>query len=159
MLATNESLDRAVGPDGGVISIRLVKKWNEEPGDWDDDDDPVDLVKNGDLVRLEHVPTGRNLHAHREPAPLTTRHFQVTGYGEVSGRTSRFGSGPQRSQCASDERVFITIENISSPCGGSEAACRKRRRGTHRRRWLAGWLAGCPFSPTPNRFPLEALPD
>ncbi|XP_042883958.1 protein O-mannosyl-transferase 2-like isoform X2 [Penaeus japonicus] len=59
----------------------LVKKWNEEPGDWEDDD-PVELVKNGDLIRLEHVPTGRNLHSHREPAPVTKRHHQVTGYGE-----------------------------------------------------------------------------
>lgn len=63
--------------------FRLVKKWNEEPGDWEDDD-PVELVKNGDLIRLEHVPTGRNLHSHREPAPVTKRHHQVTGYGEVS---------------------------------------------------------------------------
>ncbi|XP_068203321.1 protein O-mannosyl-transferase 2 isoform X1 [Palaemon carinicauda] len=59
----------------------LVKKWNEEPGDWEDDD-PVELVKNGDLIRLEHVPTGRNLHSHRENAPVTKRHHQVTGYGE-----------------------------------------------------------------------------
>ncbi|KAB7493705.1 Protein O-mannosyl-transferase 2 [Armadillidium nasatum] len=59
----------------------LVKKWNEEPGDWEDEE-PVELVKNGDLIRLEHVPTGRNLHSHREPAPVTKRHFQITGYGE-----------------------------------------------------------------------------
>ena len=62
---------------------RVVKKWNEEPGDWEDEDEPIELVKNGDLIRLEHVPTGRNLHSHREAAPVTKRHFQVTGYGEV----------------------------------------------------------------------------
>lgn len=60
----------------------LVKKWNEEPGDWEDEDEPIELVKNGDLIRLEHVPTGRNLHSHREAAPVTKRHHQVTGYGE-----------------------------------------------------------------------------
>ncbi|KAK4298489.1 hypothetical protein Pmani_029173 [Petrolisthes manimaculis] len=59
----------------------LVKKWNEEPGDWEDDG-PTELVKNGDLIRLEHVPTGRNIHSHREPAPVTRRHHQITGYGE-----------------------------------------------------------------------------
>ncbi|MCL4119094.1 UNVERIFIED_CONTAM: hypothetical protein GTU68_019371 [Idotea baltica] len=59
----------------------LIKKWNEEPGDWEDNE-PVETVKNGDLIRLEHVPTGRNVHSHREPAPVTKRHFQVTGYGE-----------------------------------------------------------------------------
>lgn len=35
------------------------------------------------MIRLEHVPTKRNLHSHREPAPITTKHYQVTGYGEV----------------------------------------------------------------------------
>uniref|UniRef100_A0A0P4VRA3 Protein O-mannosyl-transferase 2 n=1 Tax=Scylla olivacea TaxID=85551 RepID=A0A0P4VRA3_SCYOL len=60
----------------------LVKKWNEEPADWEDEDEPIELVKHGDLVRLEHVPTGRNLHSHREAAPVTKRHHQVTGYGE-----------------------------------------------------------------------------
>lgn len=34
-------------------------------------------------MRLEHTQTRRNLHSHRETAPLTKKHFQVTGYGEV----------------------------------------------------------------------------
>ena len=46
--------------------------------------DETILLKHGDLVRLEHKTTGRNLHSHREPAPLTKKHLQVTGYGEVS---------------------------------------------------------------------------
>lgn len=46
--------------------------------------DSVAIVKHGDLVRLEHVQTRRNLHSHREAAPLTRKHYQVTGYGEVS---------------------------------------------------------------------------
>ncbi|KAL4237411.1 Protein O-mannosyl-transferase 2 [Mactra antiquata] len=41
---------------------------------------PVPL-KNGDLVRLMHLLTGRNLHSHREPAPVTLGHFQVSCYG------------------------------------------------------------------------------
>ncbi|CAA9999698.1 unnamed protein product [Nesidiocoris tenuis] len=46
-------------------------------------DPPIDeirFLKNGDLIRLEHVPTRRNLHSHREPAPITKKHLQVTGY-------------------------------------------------------------------------------
>jgi len=42
----------------------------------------LDWVRNGDLIRLEHKPTQRNLHSHRMPAPVTVRHFQVTGYGK-----------------------------------------------------------------------------
>lgn len=40
------------------------------------------VVRSGDLVRVTHAPTGRNLHSHRERAPLTAKHLQVTGYGE-----------------------------------------------------------------------------
>ncbi|XP_075982905.1 protein O-mannosyl-transferase 2 [Anticarsia gemmatalis] len=42
----------------------------------------VVVVRSGDLVRLMHAQTGRNLHSHREPAPITTKYMQVTGYGE-----------------------------------------------------------------------------
>lgn len=42
------------------------------------------LVKHGDLIRFEHIQTKRNLHSHNEKAPLTKKHYQVTGYGEVN---------------------------------------------------------------------------
>ncbi|XP_006819012.1 protein O-mannosyl-transferase 2-like, partial [Saccoglossus kowalevskii] len=54
----------------------LIKKFDS------DEDNSVDLVKNGDLIRLEHLQTRRNLHSHKEPAPITKKHYQVTGYGE-----------------------------------------------------------------------------
>uniref|UniRef100_A0A8C5G3H0 Protein O-mannosyl-transferase 2 n=1 Tax=Gouania willdenowi TaxID=441366 RepID=A0A8C5G3H0_GOUWI len=40
-----------------------------------------DLVRHGDLIRLEHKETTRNLHSHVHEAPLTKKHHQVTGYG------------------------------------------------------------------------------
>ncbi|KAH8397963.1 hypothetical protein KR222_007494, partial [Zaprionus bogoriensis] len=40
------------------------------------------LLRHGDLVRFEHAVTRRNLHSHSEPAPMTKKHLQVTGYGE-----------------------------------------------------------------------------
>jgi len=44
---------------------------------------PDDIfVRDGDLIRLEHIMTKRNLHSHFELAPITKRHFQVTCYGE-----------------------------------------------------------------------------
>jgi dolichyl-phosphate-mannose-protein mannosyltransferase len=61
-------------------NLFLVKKYNSEPMD---DDDDVEVVKNGDLIRLEHVTTRRNIHSHKEMAPISKKHYQVTGYGEV----------------------------------------------------------------------------
>jgi len=56
----------------------IMKKYDS---DYNQNDD-VQIVKDGHLVRLQHWTTGRNIHSHREPAPVTKRHFQVTGYGE-----------------------------------------------------------------------------
>ncbi|CAH1263588.1 POMT2 [Branchiostoma lanceolatum] len=56
----------------------IIKRYDRNPIP----EDPIQFVKNGDLVRLEHVATRRNLHTHQEPAPITKRHFQVTGYGQ-----------------------------------------------------------------------------
>lgn len=39
-------------------------------------------VRDNDLIILEHVNTKRNLHSHKEQAPITKRHNQVTCYGE-----------------------------------------------------------------------------
>lgn len=60
-------------------NLWVVKKF-------DSDDKPAEpeLVKSGDLVRLEHLITGRNLHSHKEIAPISKKHYQVTGYGDVS---------------------------------------------------------------------------
>ncbi|OQV17106.1 Protein O-mannosyl-transferase 2 [Hypsibius exemplaris] len=41
----------------------------------------VQLIQHGDLVRLTHITTGRNLHSHKVSAPITKIQFQVTGYG------------------------------------------------------------------------------
>ena len=43
--------------------------------EWSNAD--VELVKHGDLIRLEHVMTRRNVHSHQQPAPLSKKQFQV----------------------------------------------------------------------------------
>ncbi|KMQ92342.1 protein o-mannosyl-transferase 2 [Lasius niger] len=58
-------------------NLWLVKKF-----DTDAIPSEPELVKHGDLVRLEHVITRRNLHSHKEIAPISKKHYQVTGYGE-----------------------------------------------------------------------------
>lgn len=60
----------------------VIKKWNQVAPNITDPDIKIELVRNGDLVRLEHKATKRNLHSHNQPAPIAKRHFQVTGYGE-----------------------------------------------------------------------------
>ena len=47
----------------------VLKKWNEEVKN--DPEAEVELVRNGDLVRLEHLTSKRNIHSHLEPAPVS----------------------------------------------------------------------------------------
>jgi len=60
-------------------NLFLVKKYDSEL----DNDEDVELVRNGNLIRLEHITTRRNIHSHKEMAPISKKHYQVTGYGEV----------------------------------------------------------------------------
>ncbi|ODN04599.1 Protein O-mannosyl-transferase 2, partial [Orchesella cincta] len=60
----------------------IIKKFDEAAPKLDNETAPIELIKNGDLIRLEHLVTKRNLHSHRLPAPVTKKQWQVTGYGE-----------------------------------------------------------------------------
>lgn len=70
---------------------KYVKKGEEDSnsnntiidGNKSNDTD-IEFVHHGDFIVLEHIPTKRNLHSHKEHAPVTKKHYQVTGYGEVS---------------------------------------------------------------------------
>jgi len=63
-------------------NVFVIKKWNEEAPNITDPDTEIEFVKSGDLIRLEHLSTRRNMHSHNQPAPVSKRHYQVTGYGE-----------------------------------------------------------------------------
>ncbi|XP_034163663.2 protein O-mannosyl-transferase 2 [Pangasianodon hypophthalmus] len=77
-----------VGAQQQQVTAYLHKDYNnlwlvKRPDD-DDDGDPTgtpELVRHGDIIRLEHKETTRNLHSHLHEAPLTKKHLQVTGYG------------------------------------------------------------------------------
>ncbi|XP_046848331.1 protein O-mannosyl-transferase 2-like isoform X2 [Xenia sp. Carnegie-2017] len=56
----------------------LVKKSTESY----DPNAPVEYVKHLDIIRLEHIPTKRNLHSHAQKSALTQHHYQVSCYGE-----------------------------------------------------------------------------
>ncbi|KAI4520845.1 glycosyltransferase family 39 protein [Schizophyllum commune Loenen D] len=60
-------------------------EWNvmptwEEP-DYNPNDPEIRFLQDGDVIRLQHVSTGRNLHSHTIPAPVTKLNYEVAGYG------------------------------------------------------------------------------
>ncbi|XP_064514892.1 protein O-mannosyl-transferase 2 isoform X3 [Pseudopipra pipra] len=62
-------------------NLWIIKKHDSDTADLSDPLSPVEFVRHGDIIRLEHKETSRNLHSHQHEAPLTRKHFQVTGYG------------------------------------------------------------------------------
>ncbi|KAJ6661298.1 hypothetical protein lerEdw1_015435 [Lerista edwardsae] len=61
-------------------NLWIIKKHSLNK-DSSDPSIPVEFVRHGDVIRLEHKETSRNLHSHQHEAPLTRKHLQVTGYG------------------------------------------------------------------------------
>ncbi|PLW41557.1 hypothetical protein PCASD_09993 [Puccinia coronata f. sp. avenae] len=45
---------------------------------------PIRLLKHGSVIRLVHVMTGKNMHTHPIPAPITTLNNEVAGYGNAT---------------------------------------------------------------------------
>jgi dolichyl-phosphate-mannose-protein mannosyltransferase len=56
----------------------VTPTWQSDPVD---PDGPIRYLQNGDVLRLAHVSTGRNLHSHPIAAPVTKEHHEVAGYG------------------------------------------------------------------------------
>ncbi|KAF0266923.1 hypothetical protein FOG48_04108 [Hanseniaspora uvarum] len=49
---------------------------------WNSTVDGIEYIVEGEEYRLVHVLTGRNLHTHPIPAPVTSSYFEVSGYGD-----------------------------------------------------------------------------
>jgi len=47
-------------------------------------EDPLKFVGDKDVIRLIHAQTGRNLHSHSVPAPVTKADYEVSSYGNVT---------------------------------------------------------------------------
>lgn len=45
---------------------------------------PLKYIGHGDVVRLQHTPTARNLHSHPIPAPITKLNHEVSCYGNAT---------------------------------------------------------------------------
>ncbi|XP_077477713.1 protein O-mannosyl-transferase 2 [Stigmatopora argus] len=75
-----------IGAKQQQITAYLHKDYNNvwvvhRHNDTNSQSGAPDLVRHGDVIRLEHKETSRNLHSHLHAAPLTGKHYQVTGYG------------------------------------------------------------------------------
>ena len=60
------------------IEYTIITHLNSLQQEWESAD--IEFVKHGDLIRLEHILTRRNVHSHQEPAPLSKKQFQVQKY-------------------------------------------------------------------------------
>lgn len=61
--------------------IRTPRKHDDVEYEQPSNPDFVRFVKDGDLVRLQHTVTGRNLHSHPVKAPVSTSEWEVSCYG------------------------------------------------------------------------------
>lgn len=56
---------------------------NRNEADYNAEEEPR-FVGDGSVVRFLHVQTGRNLHSHDIPAPISKKDKEVSGYGNVT---------------------------------------------------------------------------
>lgn len=81
----------------------VLPRWDEPTYD---PNAPLRFLKDGDIIRLRHDPTSRNLHSHPIPAPITKLNHEVSCYGnetvgdhqdhwkvEIVGDTNRGSKG------------------------------------------------------------------
>ena len=60
----------------------IIKHWKPAGQTKNITDVKDDLVRHGDLVTLQHMVTGRNLHSHNHPSVTYKKFYQVSGYGD-----------------------------------------------------------------------------
>ena len=56
----------------------VLPRWDEPPYN---PNDPIRFLKDGDVIRLNHAATTRNLHSHTVLAPVTKLNYEVSCYG------------------------------------------------------------------------------
>ncbi|KAF9258911.1 glycosyltransferase family 39 protein [Marasmius fiardii PR-910] len=60
----------------------ILPTWEEPP--YDEESSVLRFFTDGDVIRLSHAPTTRNLHSHPIPAPVTKQFWEVSGYGNAT---------------------------------------------------------------------------
>ncbi|TFK19151.1 dolichyl-phosphate-mannose-protein mannosyltransferase [Coprinopsis marcescibilis] len=59
----------------------ILPRWDEPTYDPEGE---LRYLQNGDVIRLNHVPTTRNLHSHSVVAPVTKLNYEVSCYGNAT---------------------------------------------------------------------------
>lgn len=67
--------------DNNHWTIRPPRTYDSSLYENPEDESFIRFVKDGDLIRLQHTSTGRNLHSHPVAAPVTTGQWEVSCYG------------------------------------------------------------------------------
>ncbi|KAF9979690.1 Protein O-mannosyltransferase 2 [Mortierella antarctica] len=125
----------------------IVKRIQSQSQDYES----VQTVRDGDVIRLVHEQTKRNLHSHRIKAPVTSAQWEVSGYGNeqvgdindewivevVDEHSSHPKNGILRSLTTSFRLrhnvlgCLLTAENVNLPQWGFrqiEVTCDQRNR-------------------------------
>jgi len=59
----------------------VLSRWDQPQYNPNDE---LKYLSHGDVIRLSHVPTTRNLHSHTVLAPVSKLNYEVSGYGNVT---------------------------------------------------------------------------
>ncbi|KAI8997834.1 Dolichyl-phosphate-mannose-protein mannosyltransferase-domain-containing protein [Pilobolus umbonatus] len=60
---------------------QIMKARSMHTDGIEDSQDEIEYVRDGDIVRLQHLMTKVNLHSHPISAPLSSKNWEVSGYG------------------------------------------------------------------------------
>ena len=56
--------------------VRSLPTWNNEETE-------IEYIQDGEVYRIVHTLSGKNLHSHQVQAPVSVNHYEVTGYGNL----------------------------------------------------------------------------
>lgn len=62
---------------------KIVHPLDDKMASRDYDVDPIEPIRDGDVIRLVHNSTGHLLHSHRVAAPVNGKDYEVSGYGRL----------------------------------------------------------------------------
>lgn len=80
----------------------VLPRWDEPEHD---PEGPIRFLQDGDVIRLSHAATTRNLHSHVVPAPVTKLNHEVSCYGNAT---------------IGDDKDYWVVETVDDLKGGKK---------------------------------------